>query len=322
LRPAQYPWKEAYAQDGLFTFGGGSPLKNGYNLLGVLAILFWSSTIGFSRQLAEQLGPLTAGYIIHTGAGLLGLLVLTSRGYKTHLMPMLRLSPRYLLGCGGLMITYIILLYLSIGLAQNHSQVIVVGLINYLWPTLTLLFSLPILGHRANAWLPVGSLLALAGIGIAVFSGQEVAWVDLRGAWLPYLLILAAAVCWSLYTNLAKRWLGDSQANGVTLFLLGGGVALGLMRLFSNETSTWSPSTFAILAYMILCPAFLAYTFWDLGTRKGKMIFLAALSYFTPLLSTILSVVVLQEPANPGLWLATGMIIAGAALSQASMQSA
>jgi drug/metabolite transporter (DMT)-like permease len=128
-------------------------------------------------------------------------------------------------------------------------------------------------------------------------------------------------VCWSLYTNLAKRWLGEGDANGVALFLLAGGLALGLLRLFSSETSTWSPSTFAILAYMILCPAFLAYTFWDLGTRKGKMIFLATLSYFTPLLSTILSVWVLQAPTSPGLWLSAGMIIAGAALSQASMRS-
>jgi drug/metabolite transporter (DMT)-like permease len=296
-------------------------MKNGYTLLGVLAILFWSSTIAFSRQLAEQLGALTAGCIIHTTAGLLGLLVLVIRGYRAQFLPMLRLPRQYLLGCGALMVAYIILLYLSLGLAQNHSQVIVVGLINYLWPTLTLLFSLPILGHRANAWLPIGSLLALVGISIAVFGGQEITWADLRGAWLPYLLIFAAAVCWSLYTNLAKRWLGEGDVNGVALFLLGGGAALGFLRLFTPETSTWSASTLIILAYMILCPAFLAYTFWDLGTRKGKMIFLAALSYFTPLLSTILSVLVLQAPTSPGLWLAAGMIIAGAVLSQASVRS-
>jgi drug/metabolite transporter (DMT)-like permease len=297
-------------------------MKNGYTFLGVLAILFWSSTIGFSRQLTEQLGTLTAGCIIHTAAGCLGLLVMLLRGRRTHLLPVVHLPPRYLLGCGALMVAYIVLLYLSLGLAQNHTQVIVVGLINYLWPTLTLLFSVPILGHRANAWLPVGSLLALAGIGIAVFGGQVIAWADLRGAGLPYLMIFAAAVCWSLYTNLAKRWLGEGDVNGVALFLLAGGAALGFLRLFTAETSTWSASTLVILLYMILCPAFLAYTFWDLGTRKGKMIFLAALSYFTPLLSTILSVLVLQAPTSPGLWLAAGMIIAGAVLSQASIRPA
>jgi len=295
-------------------------IKNGYTLLGVLAILFWSSTIGLSRGLTEQLGALTAGCIIHTAAGLLGLAVIAVRGRSTQVLSLWHLPRRYLLGCGSLMVTYIILLYLSLGWAQNHAQVIIVGLINYLWPALTLLFSLPILGHKANAWLPIGSLLALSGIGMALFSGQEMAWSDLRGAWLPYLLVLVAAVCWSLYTNLAKRWLGDRDANGVALFLLAGGLALGALRLLSPETSTWSLPTLAKLAYVILCPAFLAYTFWDVGTRKGQMITLTVLSYFTPLLSTLISVVVLEAPTSPGLWLAAGMIVIGAVVSQSGIR--
>ena len=36
-----------------------------YTLLGILAILFWSTTIAFSRTLSEQLGPLTAGASIY-----------------------------------------------------------------------------------------------------------------------------------------------------------------------------------------------------------------------------------------------------------------
>lgn len=295
-------------------------MKKGYTLLGVLAILFWSSTIGFSRGLTEQLGPLTAGCLIHTAAGLLGLAVMAARQRSNPLLSLSRLPRRYLLGCGSLMVAYIILLYIALGWAQNHAQVVVVGLINYLWPALTLLFSVPILGHKANAWLPVGCLVAFFGIGMAVFGGQGVAWSDLGSAWLPYLMVLAAAIGWSLYTNLAKRWLGDGDSNGVALFLLAGGLALGILRLFSPETATWGLPTIVQLVYVILCPAFLAYTFWDLGTRKGQMILLAALSYFTPLLSTLISVLVLDAPTSPALWLGAGLIALGAALSQTSIR--
>ena len=274
-------------------------MKNGYTLLGILAILFWSSTIGFSRALTEQLGMLTAGCVIHTSAGMLGLAISALHSRKRGALPALRLPRRYLLGCGSLMSAYIILLYLALGLAQNHAQVIVVGLINYLWPALTLLFSLPILGNKANGWLAVGSLIAIAGVGTASFSGSGMSLSDLSGAWLPYLLVLGAAICWSLYTNLAKRWLGEGDTNGVALFLLAGGISLGVLRLFSPETSVWSLPTLGKLGYVVLCPAFLAYTFWDLGTRKGKMVFLTALSYLTPLLSTLISVWVLDEPASP-----------------------
>jgi len=295
-------------------------MKNSYTLLGILAILFWSSTIGFSRGLTEQLGPLTAGCLIHTAAGFLGLVVMAVRQHKNPFLSLWRLPRRYLLGCGSLMVTYITLLYLSLGWAQNHAQVIVVGLINYLWPALTLLFSIPILSHKANAWLPVGSLVALSGIGIAIFGGQAITWSDLSGAWIPYLLVFAAAVSWSLYTNLAKRWLGDGDTNAVALFLLAGGLILGILRMFSPETSSWSLPTLAKLSYVIICPAFLAYTFWDLGTRKGQLILLAALSYFTPLLSTLISVLVLEAPTSQNLWLGAGLIALGAAISQAGIR--
>jgi drug/metabolite transporter (DMT)-like permease len=248
--------------------------------------------------------------------------VLALRGQNGGVMAFFRLPRRYLFVCGALMSAYIVLLYLALGLARNNAQVIVVGLINYLWPALTLLFSLPILGNKANGWLAVGSLIALAGVGAASFSGSEISLGDLSGAWLPYLLVLGAAVCWSLYTNLAKRWLGEGDANGVALFLLAGGISLGILRLFYPETSVWSLPTLGKLGYVILCPAFLAYTFWDLGTRKGKMVLLTALSYLTPLLSTLISVWVLDEPASPRLWLAAGMIVAGAAVSQAGIRQA
>lgn len=295
-------------------------MKNGYTLFGILAILFWSSTIGFSRALTEQLGMLTAGFGIHTAAGIFGLTVLALRGQNRGILSIFRLPRRYLFGCGALMSAYIVLLYLALGLAQSHPQVIVVGLINYLWPALTLLFSLPILGNRGNGWLPLGSLVALVGVAMASLGGGELSLADLGSAWLPYLLVLAAAVCWSLYTNLAKRWLGKGDSNGVPLFLLAGGLALGLLRLFFPEATAWSLPTLGKLLYVILCPAFLAYTLWDLGTRKGSLVLLAALSYLTPLLSTLISAWVLKAHTSPSLWLAAGLIVAGAAVSQAGVR--
>ena len=80
-------------------------MKNGYTLLGGLAILFWSSTIGFSRGLTEQLGMLTAGCVIHTSAGLFGLGVLALRRQNGGVLAFFRLPRRYLFGCGALMIS-------------------------------------------------------------------------------------------------------------------------------------------------------------------------------------------------------------------------
>ena len=39
---------------------------------GVLAIVLWSTTIAFSRSIAEQLGTFTGAAVVYLAAGLLG----------------------------------------------------------------------------------------------------------------------------------------------------------------------------------------------------------------------------------------------------------
>ena len=48
------------------------------------------------------------------------------------------LPPRYLWGCGALFVAYASCYCLALGLATDRAQVLGVGLVNYLWPSLTL----------------------------------------------------------------------------------------------------------------------------------------------------------------------------------------
>ena len=292
-------------------------------LAGAAAICLWSTTIAFSRALTEQLGTLTAAAFIYIIAGTVGIL-LASRGKMQNLRNMLLLPRAYLLGCGALFVIYIASLYLSVGYAANRSQVLAVGLINYLWPGLSLAFSIPLLHRRARPWLAAGILLALAGVWTAVLyqaddaAGTLLAIIS-EGSLVPYSLALLAAVCWGLYTNLSRRWGSPDGAGAVPLFLLASGLLLGVMRLFSIETSHWQPSALVQLGYMALFPAMLAYVLWDDAVRKGNIILVATLSYLTPLLSTLISVIVLGVDAGPGLWIGTFLVMVGAALSKWSI---
>ncbi len=288
-------------------------------LLGVVAILFWSTTIAFSRSLTEQLGTLTAGALIYLLAGMIGLGVSLAQGHS--LRTYLSMPKLYLLGCGALFVAYIVLLYLAVGSAATRTQVLAVGLINYLWPGLSLVFSIPILGGRAKPLLPVGILLALAGVWLAT-TGSEVTLADLLaepGAALPYGLSFAAAVCWALYSNLSRKWAGESEGNGVPLFLLASGAILGLLRLAQPEVPQWSARAVLELLYMALFPGMLAYVLWDVAVRRGEILLVASLSYLTPLLSTLFSSFLLAVRPSPLLWLGALLIIAGAVLCKRSI---
>lgn len=289
-------------------------------LLGLVAILFWSTTIAFSRSLTEQLGPMTAAAVIYTLAGLVGILLAASR--PGSLSAMSQLPPRYLVICGGLFVLYMLGLYLAVGMAETRAEVLTVGLINYLWPGLSLVFSIPLLGKRGKPTLPVGILIGLAGIWLAT-SGMDGlrlnALFEDRSSWLPYGLAFGAAVCWALYSNLSRRLAGSKEGGAVPLFLLASGVVLGVLRLFSAETSTWSLQAGLELAYMAFFPGMLAYGLWDIAVRRGEIILVASLSYLTPLLSTLISALVLRVTPGPGVWLGAALVFAGAVLCKSSV---
>ncbi len=287
---------------------------------GLVAILLWSTTIAFSRSLTEQLGTFTAAALIYTIAGVTGLIYTGLR--PGSLSRLRRLPIPYLLGCGGLFVAYIAALYLAIGTSATRTQVLVVGLINYLWPGLSLVFSIPILGHRARPLLPLGILLAFAGVWLSTINGNSLSILSmLQGQpnLLPYGLALFAAVCWGLYSNLSRRWAGDNDSGAVPLFLFASGLLLGIFRLFNPEAAHWSlPVTFE-LAYMAVFPGMLAYVLWDIAVRKGEIILVASLSYLTPLLSTLFSTLVLNVQPGLNLWLGAILVIGGAILCKISI---
>lgn len=297
-------------------------------LAGALAIAFWSASVALSRDLAESLGPWTAAAATYLPAGLVGLAWLTLTG---RLGAVLALGRAYLLGCGALFATYLVSFSLAVGLCRTGQEVVEIGLVNYLWPALTLLFSLPLQGHRASPWLIPGLALALSGVFLASLGPGPLSWNSLAGAFggfvdhllanpTPYALSLLNAVTWSLYSNLARRLLGREETGAVPLFLLAGGLALLAGRLMVTEHSRLDEIVGLELAAMILLPGLLAYALWEAAMRSRHMILVTALAYLIPLLSTLVTTWRQGLPMGPGLWLACGLLVAGAEVCRRSIR--
>ena len=295
--------------------------ENLNTILGMLAILFWGTTIAFSRSLTEQLGPLTAASWIYMLSGIWGCIYLINKpgGIKR----IFQLPILYLIGCGTLFIFYMVCLYLAVGLAFSREQVIEVSIINYLWPGLTLIFSLPILHKKGKIILIPGIVIAFAGFYLATVQSGMFSWEVFKGnfqvSYLPYLLAFMAAITWGLYSNLVRRWAGHTEGGAVPLFLLATGLVLTTIRFMFPEESYWTPHVIVELLYMSVFPTFLAYTFWDRAMRKGKIILVVSLSYFTPLLSIVISSLYLQVAVKANLWIACGLVIAGAVICKFSI---
>jgi drug/metabolite transporter (DMT)-like permease len=288
---------------------------------GLGAILIWSTSIALVRSISEQVGPLAGAAAVHLLGGVFSFVFFLYRS-KGSLLPLRKLPGKYLLGCGALFVLYMLALYMAVGMAVNRHQVLEVGLLNYLWPALTILFSLFLLDKKSKATLLPATLLALGGVFLVLTQGQEISLASVAGNVTgnpaAYALGLAAAVFWGLYSNLTRRWGGAEAKGGVELFILATGIVFLLLAWLRGEGGPWTWRAGGEVAFMGLATA-LAYILWDRAMRKGDIVFVAACSYFTPLLSTFLCCLYLQMTAGVSLWLGCVLIVAGSILSWTSV---
>ena len=288
-------------------------------ILGLLAILFWSTTVAFGRRLTEQLGTLTAACLIYLLGGSLGCAYQNlGRKRRSEARTWTR---QYVLGCGGLFVLYMVSLYAALGLAHDRRQVLEVGLLNYLWPTLTLIFFTAIIGLKASPLLALGVSTATVGVVLAMTQDQPDPWFSLlagfRLGW-PHVLGVVAAVSWALYSTLSRKWAGGQEEGAVFLFMLVTGTILGTARLFVSEHTVWTWRALGELGFMAVVPN-LAYVFWDQAMRKGDIVLVASCSYLTPLLSTLTSCLYLGVTAGPRLWMGVVLVVLGAVVCRLSL---
>lgn len=227
-----------------------------------------------------------------------------------------RLPRRYLIVGGLLFVGYEICLAMAIGLAHTRAQSLELGMINYLWPSLTVLLAVLINDQRSRVWLWPGLLLAIAGVfqvlkGDGDWSPAQL-WHNVQDNPVAYTLAFTGALVWALYCNLTRRW--SNGQSGVALFFCATAAALWLNYALSPQP-TMQPSAPAVaqLLFMGLSTA-TAYAAWNYSIQHGNMTLLATASYFTPVLSALLASLWLGLAPGIAFWQGVAMVVAGSLL--------
>jgi len=291
--------------------------------LGLLAILFWSTSVAMTRRVAESFGTADGMAIAYCLGGLLGCIWLAMTGRLRQAFAMPR---AYHWVCGGLMVLYGLCYTMAVGLARDHQAVLEVGILNYLWPGLTMLFALPILRRRATPLLIPGILLAFTGAAFSIGGGHGFSWAvfghNLISCSLAHLLALAAAVVWGLYSNFNSRLAAHSDGAAAPLHLMALGVCLFLLRVITGQPAAWhpDPAGWICLLATALFPCLLGYLFWDIAMRKGNLHLVVPASYATPILSTLITALMLGVKPSPILWLSCALVAVGAILCKQAIK--
>lgn len=282
-------------------------------LIGLIAVVCWSCTVGLMRSVAEALGALGGAAVLYSVSALFVMLV---KGVPT--CTQLRGASRvYLIVCGLLFALYEICLSVAIGLAHDRPQSLELGMVNYLWPCLTIVLAVVCRQQQARWWLWPGVALCLWGLVLVMGEGaadSAAPWWQHLGAHmaanpLAYALAFGAALMWPAYSVLARMFGGGFNGVGIFLWLTAGLLWLQWLALETPPMQwRWSVLT-QVLA--IGAATGLGYSCWEHGIQRGNLAVMAAGSYFTPVLSALLASLWLSVQPGLPFWQGVVLITAG-----------
>ncbi|MGB5444534.1 MAG: aromatic amino acid DMT transporter YddG, partial [Psychromonas sp.] len=222
----------------------------------------------------------------------------------------------YLLIGGALFVSYEICLSLALGMANNRIQAVEMGVINYLWPSLTVLLAAFTSKNPVNKALYPAIALSFFGVVWTVGGDQGISLAHMATSIASnpasYAMAFSGAFIWAFYCNVTKQ-LANGK-NAITWFFIATAVALWIKFLISDQPAiifTADATVDLLLTGMAMAGG---YALWNIGIIGGNMMLLATLSYFTPIFSTFLSAWILNIELTATFWQGVVMVTVGSLL--------
>lgn len=165
----------------------------------------------------------------------------------------------------------------------------------------------------------LGALVSLTGV-LALVSGSEPSSVSVDKNIFGSALLLAASICWAVYTVLSKPYLDRYTPLRITCTtMVLGTIFLDLLAIPSMATQKWievSPAGWIGLAYSFGFAIVLGYVLWEIGIQRigaGKT---AIYQNLTPVIAAISSYLFLGETLKRLQIVGAGMVFLGIYLTR------
>ncbi|MBX3027377.1 DMT family transporter [bacterium] len=273
--------------------------------------LLWAGAFIAGKLVTAELTPLAAAGLRHLAATL----VLLPFAWRMRRAANLRAalpSLAVMAVCGGVLYQWAFMAALQRTSATNAALLVALN------PALTVLLA-PLVGEALTAGRVAGILLALAGATVVITHGDLAILAGLAAARGGDLLALAAACLWAIF-NLASRGavahLPHAMTNAVT-YGVGSLVTLSLAlptAPFAQLAAASAP-TIAALAFLVVFASVLAGQLFLFGVHSVGVGRTVVFVYLVPVLTALLSALLLGEPLLPSQVLGGALVLLGVAVT-------
>jgi drug/metabolite transporter (DMT)-like permease len=253
--------------------------------MGAGSVLLWSLSSACIVFAGKRVGVWQFLALTALSGGLLQMLGYLAMGRR--LRSLVLPPPKLWLAIALGFVAYLLLYTTALVSARTEAQAVGVSLMNYLWPTLTILFTTWLVpGERMRPRLAFSILLSFGGVLLA--NGRDIAWPGTGVSVWPYLLGGAAAASWAAYCALTSRWRrwAKDYATAPMGFLLVGTVAAGVC-LWHGEWQPMDGRAWSVVLLTATGPWAIGYMLWEMALHRASAITLGLLGSATPVLSTL-----------------------------------
>lgn len=264
-------------------------------LTGISALLLWSTLVGLLRLSTESFGPIHAVTYVYTISAIILFLTYGLPDFK-------KVSKKFLIVSSLMFVIFELCFAFSITLANSSQKSIEMNIIFNIWPTLIIVMLAFLREEKVNLLTIFGILISFFGI-VIINHHQNINFIDsiLRNP-ISYFLIFLAAIFWAIYCIYTKKY--SNGTNAVSLYFILTALALWILTFATQgfhfpEISSLNGYLFVSINALFFSMGYLA---WNIGIIKGNMPVLIMLSYFSPILSSVFSALVLNSNLSTNFW--------------------
>ncbi|MBF0335317.1 MAG: DMT family transporter [Alphaproteobacteria bacterium] len=267
-------------------------LRSPYFLM-VLPPLFWAGNAIVGRAVVGEIPPIALSFWRWS----LGLAILLPFGLP-RLLPEMGIVRRRWPLLVALAVTSVSAYNSFLYVAVQTTTAINATLVGTSLPVVTMLLSWLWLGERGSWRQTAGMAVSLGGVVLVIAQGDPAGLLALEGR--PGdLWMLAATVCWAVYSVLLRRHPPGMDP----IALLTALIAIGLVFItpfYLYELATGpgfavTPRSLAVLGYVATFPSLLAYYFWNRGVAVLGAGLTSQYTYLVPVFAAGLATVLLGE---------------------------
>ena len=206
-------------------------------------------------------------------------------------------------------------------LAFANAPQVEANILNYTWTLWIVVLGAMLPGHRLTTRIVAAGALGFAGVALVIggeglLAGRALPSLSLHGV--GFALALAASLVWSSFTVFMRLMVTPGRGRMAVFCLLSAAAALGFALAQGAPLALpWSQAT--VVIYLGLAPLGLSFVLWEYAAQHAQMQVLGLMSFFTPLLSTLMLTLVSGAPVGASLYGGLALIMAGGWLGKAGL---